>query len=271
MFGTRFSTYSYSVGTHSKNLLESWIACDYEKGDLFYSTGPHTPEIGSGVGKKWRWRDWKARNWDKEEIPGSKQSTHMAIFWPTPDLNVRTFVSSWFSTEGTLISGSTASHCGMVIRRGRENFTYVQACYDYIFTIITRLLEIGGYIGKKTNQIVYVVKITVHEEQKYCWCQSSKHPPTSHTHSACWPPHSPPPTHTEQDTHTEGHTHSRMDTQTHTHRDTHTHSDTHTQRDKHTLAQMMERIRSIMKTRRKVISTGRISGKNKNKKTFYSW
>ena len=75
MFQYLFIFYRHLFQEPAWKLNRLWLW----EGDLLYSTGPHTPEIGSGVGKKWRWMDWKARNWDKEEIPGSKQSTHGCI------------------------------------------------------------------------------------------------------------------------------------------------------------------------------------------------
>ena len=46
-----------------------------------------------------------------------------AIFWPSPGFKGRTFVSSGFSIEGTLISASSVSHYGIttIMKKGGGN------------------------------------------------------------------------------------------------------------------------------------------------------
>ena len=100
--------------------------------DLFYSAGLHrnhvlsttnTGEIERGFGNnagKWTGRV----KISKEEIPGNKRSMYGYITDLLQALN-RERLSSEFSSDGTLISASAASHCGEGI--GAVSYTHLRA------------------------------------------------------------------------------------------------------------------------------------------------
>ena len=62
----------------------------------------------------------------------------MAIFWPTPGFKGKTFVSSGFSTEGTLMSAAKLPHCseeGKKQALNISNIQWKQACLrHHMFT-----------------------------------------------------------------------------------------------------------------------------------------
>ena len=108
-------------GSHEDYELEIHsVACDYEQGGLFYSTGPHgklhqpkhSYKAGRGFGGEKNAGEWTEKVEMRPIFFLAMGKECMAIFWLQALKGEH--VSSGFSTEGTLISASTVLHCSLL-------------------------------------------------------------------------------------------------------------------------------------------------------------